>query len=78
MRLCSLAVSAAWLGAGGLAIASNAAAATAIVPLLAAGSIPLLTQRFGEQIGTRAIRAVAPILVLCLLLWPLVILAGTP
>jgi 4-hydroxybenzoate polyprenyltransferase len=74
----ALAISAAWLGAGGLAIASHATTATAVVPLVAAGSIPLLTQRFGERIGTGALRSAAPILVLCLLLWPLVILAGTP
>jgi len=78
VALAALSLSVACLGAGALAVAVGAALETAIVPFVAAGTIPLLARHFGDRIGTSAIRSTSAILVLSLLLWPLVVALGIP
>ncbi len=76
--LAATALSAAYLGAGALASSVRAPLEISIVPLLAAGAIPLLARQFGYRIETAAIQSAASILVLSVLLWPLVIALAMP
>ena len=78
VALVGLSVAVACLGAGALAVALGASAATAVVPFAAAALIPLLALRFGDRIGTGALRSASAGLVLTVLLWPLVIALGMP
>jgi 4-hydroxybenzoate polyprenyltransferase len=78
VALAALAVSVACVGAGALAVEVGAASTTAIVPFVAAGTIPLLARSLGDRIGTSAIRSASGILVLSVLLWPLVVALGIP
>jgi hypothetical protein len=78
VALVALSVAIAWLGAGALAVALDASSVTAVVPFSAAALIPLLGLRFGDRIGTGALRSASAVLVLTVLLWPLVIALGMP
>jgi 4-hydroxybenzoate polyprenyltransferase len=67
-----LAHGAAWLGAGTLAAIAGAPAAVWVPPLVVAVAIPALAPTTGDRLGGRTLEAVASVLVLAVLLWPVV------